>query len=136
MLEESCGYRSSAVCKSVFLLRFTYRFLTSPYSKEVCSRALNSFQGSDRPQLKFDGIVATRTNSRRNRREHAAIEVSKAAINVGSKKWETDVSKIMRGIHAMLHNLRDLVDHDPDTVHKLQVPGLVHAGRFSSPVLG
>lgn len=134
MPKESPGYGSSAVCpplaypNSVASSNFYF------HSKEICSLALNSFQGNKGPHAKFDGIAVTRNSSTRsngNYREHGAIEVSKGTINVSSKKWHSDIFEVVRGLLTILFHLKNLVGHDLGTVRKLQLPGPVHVGTLS-----
>lgn len=65
--------------------------------------------------------------------EYAAIEVSRSAESdesLPSKKYQTDSTKLVTGLHSMLRRLHILVDRDADTMKKLQVVGMLNAGEW------
>ncbi|KAL7273068.1 hypothetical protein RUND412_004106, partial [Rhizina undulata] len=81
--------------------------------------------------LNMANQVLQRQNGHRTKSlqlERGLIEVAKKDGGSQSPKWIKDNAKIVRGLCAILNCLRDTVNHDKDTVGRLQVAGLIHAG--------
>lgn len=101
------------------------------HSKEI---TLTATQYEPYPCLKYearyDGVVQTR-KLRGSRYELGVFEASSKFRGTNSEKWKKDRTKLLAGCRAMLYRLQESVNYDPDTVKKLQVVGVLQAGKFS-----
>lgn len=74
---------------------------------------------------RFDGVVQDSCGHL----EYAAMEASSSFISETGTKWLLDYRKVAKALHDMLFRLQSLVDHDSALLEKLQVAGLVSAGK-------
>lgn len=81
-------------------------------------------------EARYDGVVQTR-KSFRERDSRYELGVFEVSSKFRSKKWKKDRTKLLAGCRAMLYRLQESVSYDPDTVKKLQVVGVLQAGKFS-----
>lgn len=82
-------------------------------------------------EARYDGVVQTRKSLRErgSRYELGVFEVSSKFRGIKSGKWKKDRTKLLAGCRAMLYRLQESVNYDPDTVKKLQVVGVLQAGK-------
>lgn len=85
------------------------------------------------PYVRYDGIVQTRWQYHSHHLEYAVVEVSSSSDSKTSNegKRDKDLTKLLAGCRAILNNLKKIVDHDPETLKKLVVVGVLHEGRFT-----
>lgn len=81
-------------------------------------------------EARYDGVVQTR-KLRGSRYELGVFEASSKFRGTNSEKWKKDRTKLLAGCRAMLYRLQESVNYDPNTVKKLQVVGVLQAGKFS-----
>ncbi|KAI5840869.1 hypothetical protein DFP73DRAFT_177995 [Morchella snyderi] len=80
--------------------------------------------------LRYDAIIHTARDFAPI--EYAAIEVSRSIENEESlpaKKYVSDGTKLVTGMHSMLRRLHMLVDRDEEAIKDLQVVGMLNEGK-------
>lgn len=97
------------------------------FRKEIKCFALKLIGNNN---LRYDAIIHTARDFAPI--EYAAIEVSRSIENEESlpaKKYVSDSTKLVTGMHSMLRRLHMLVDRDEQATKDLQVVGMLNEGK-------
>ncbi|KAL7271500.1 hypothetical protein RUND412_005740 [Rhizina undulata] len=84
------------------------------------------------PSARYDGILHDRSNYRHL--EYGLFEVKKDFTTTSSPGWVSDDFKSMKGLYSLSCRISAAVNHDEDTLRKVQVIAFINA-RFNFQVI-
>ncbi|KAL7266918.1 hypothetical protein RUND412_010514 [Rhizina undulata] len=118
-------------CQSYPWMTLQRKEISSWASKHVAVTVTTpSYQAM--PSARYDGILHDRSNHRHL--EYGLFEVKKDFITTLSPGWVGDELKSMKGLHGLGCHISASVNHDEDTLRKVQVIAFIHA-RFNFQVI-